>query len=263
MKYRILRSPLLQRFIDMHREYIREIPESKTAVLFIHGILGTPDHFIDFVKEVPREYSVYNILLDGHGKGVAEFSKSSMKKWRRQAKDIAEKLCRKYENIIIAAHSMGTLFAIELAIKHAEKVKFLFLLACPMKVGLRFSAFRNIYFIRRYGDRYSDEAAKNLIRLCSVKIEKGFFKYLGWIPRYLELFSEIRKVRKIYMSLNVPGFVFISKNDELVSETSADILRKNKNLHVRILSESSHSIYSREDYEYLLSSFKSAINSNL
>ena len=34
----------------MHEEYIRDVPGSDTAVLFIHGILGTPNHFRRFLS---------------------------------------------------------------------------------------------------------------------------------------------------------------------------------------------------------------------
>ena len=40
---------------------------------------------------VPDNISVYNVLLDGHGKGVKEFSKTSMKKWKKQIDDISPK----------------------------------------------------------------------------------------------------------------------------------------------------------------------------
>ena len=61
-----------------HDEYIREVDGAKTAVLMIHGIFGTPRHFDDIVNLAPKDWSVYNILLDGHGKGVREFSASSI-----------------------------------------------------------------------------------------------------------------------------------------------------------------------------------------
>ena len=48
------------------------------AVLMIHGIAGSPGHFRDFVPVIPPEFSVYNILLDGHSGKVENFSRSSM-----------------------------------------------------------------------------------------------------------------------------------------------------------------------------------------
>ena len=63
----------------MHKEYKRIVNGADSAVLFIHGILGTPNHFKEFIPLVPKEYSVHNLLLDGHGKGVKEFSRKKRK----------------------------------------------------------------------------------------------------------------------------------------------------------------------------------------
>ena len=50
------------------------------AVLMIHGIAGSPGHFRDLVPVIPPEFSIYNILLDGHSGKVENFSRSSMAK---------------------------------------------------------------------------------------------------------------------------------------------------------------------------------------
>ena len=69
-----------------HDEYVN-IKENDTAVLFIHGIIGTPRQFDFLIKEVPENYSVYNMLLSGHGKGVKDFSKTNMKNWEKEVKE--------------------------------------------------------------------------------------------------------------------------------------------------------------------------------
>ena len=51
----------------MHKEFVSFKPDIKKAVLFIHGILGTPRHFDDFIPLVPAGYNIFNVLLDGHG----------------------------------------------------------------------------------------------------------------------------------------------------------------------------------------------------
>ena len=48
-----------------HREYIRLVPGADTAVLFLHGIAGTPRHFdarLPLVHLVPENWSVYTVL---------------------------------------------------------------------------------------------------------------------------------------------------------------------------------------------------------
>ena len=48
----------------------RIVPQSDTAVLFIHGIIGTPNYFNRFIPLIPEDWTVCNLLLDGHGKGI-------------------------------------------------------------------------------------------------------------------------------------------------------------------------------------------------
>lgn len=64
-----------------HLEYINIIKDAIIAFVFIHGIVCSPNHFDDFIPLVPKSYSVYNILLDGHGNSVGDFGKTNMKKW--------------------------------------------------------------------------------------------------------------------------------------------------------------------------------------
>ena len=109
----------------MHQEYRRIVSGADTAVLFVHGISGTPNHFrqrIALEEMVSPGWSVYNLLLDGHGKGAEDFSRSSMEKWRSQVRRAFEDLAKNHDRVMIAAHSMGTLFALQLAIE-ARKVE--------------------------------------------------------------------------------------------------------------------------------------------
>ena len=42
-----------------HEEYIRHT-DGDRVVLFIHGFLGSPEHFEKFIELVPKEYGIYN-----------------------------------------------------------------------------------------------------------------------------------------------------------------------------------------------------------
>lgn len=44
---------------------------------------------------------------------------------------------------------------------------------------------------------------------------------IRWIPRYLELFAEIRRIRIIANQLKIPTRVYLSGHDEMVSLRSA------------------------------------------
>ena len=56
----------------------------RAAILFVHGILGTPRHFAPFLPYVPASWSVCNLLLEGHGGSVRDFSHAAMAQWKQQ-----------------------------------------------------------------------------------------------------------------------------------------------------------------------------------
>lgn len=43
----------------------------------------------------------------------------------------------------------------------------------------------------------------------SIERDNHILRYFGWIPRYLELFSEIRKTRKIIGKLLTPSHIYL------------------------------------------------------
>lgn len=237
-----------------HIEYKRIKENADTALLFVHGIAGTPNHFNIFMPYVPDNVSVYNMLLDGHGKSVRHFSNTSMPKWEKQVNAAVEELCLTHSNIFIIAHSMGTLFAVEQAIKN-KKIKKLFLLASPLKLFLKPQMFQNslkVYFNKINPSDPVAIAAKNCY---GIDKDKNIFNYFGWIPRYIELFKKIKQTRKSLCNLSTDTVVFQSQHDELVSLSSINYLNDNPHVTVNILKNSTHYFYSEDDKSVLIKAF--------
>lgn len=227
-----------------HQEYIREVPGSDTVVLCIHGILGTPDQFNPLLNQIPREWSVFNILLDGHGKKVQDFSHSSMTKWREQVQRTLTYLSVRYSKILIIAHSMGTLFALQAAAHKTKKIKALFLIDTPLIPMLRPVCVGNSLEII-----WDCIPANNHIGLAqkdafSIHPDKRLWLYLGWIPRYIELFKEIAITRKCISNIKIPCRVFLSQRDELVSLRSLKYLKDNPKIKVSMLEGATHFYFS-------------------
>lgn len=241
-----------------HKEYKRIVPEAETAVLFIHGIAGTPNHFKDFLPLVPKEFSVYNILLDGHGGKTENFSKTSMKKWENQVDFTVSDLLKTHEKIIIVAHSLGTLLAIEQVVKE-RRIEKLFLLAVPIKLFVKpvalFSAFR-IYLGNVPESNEKLVAMKNC---CGIELSKNLLKYLGWIPRFLELFGKIGETRKIIGNLKTDCMIFQSFGDELVSKKSIKYLEEKTSASINVLEKSGHYYYEKNDFDYSLGELRKFI----
>ena len=237
-----------------HNEYIRIQPDADSAMLFIHGILGTPNHFEPLLPLVPESMSVYNLLLEGHGKGAQDFGHSSMRKWEAQVEKAVHHLSASHSKIYIIAHSMGTLFAIEQAISH-KKISGLFLMAVPIlprpAPRLLVTAAR-LYFGKIRPDDKMTIAAQ---RACSITLSKNPLHYIGWIPRYLELFDKVRKTRGILSELAVSATAFQSQSDEMVSARSIQYLKKHSGMIVHTLASSGHHYYSPDDLAFLKNEF--------
>ncbi len=242
-----------------HKTYINDVDGADKAVLFIHGFLGSTEHFERFICHVNDSVAVYNILLKGHGGSVSDFGKASMYEWKKQISDIADRLCDRYEQVYIAAHSMGTFFAVEEAIKHSDRVKSIYLLQTPLKIGLKPAAAINT--IRSFFDVFSDdETAKAYKEAHSVKLNFRLWEYISWIPRYMELFRESKKARTTILELDTPCLIFQSKRDELVSMKSLRYIPKKCNIKTTILDNSAHFIYDDEEEKLLVENFVNMIS---
>lgn len=245
----------------VHKETKRLVAGAKTAVLFIHGINGTPNHFDMLTHLVPDTMTLHNLLLDGHGKMPLDFGRTSMKKWENQVQAAVDALAATHEEILIVGHSMGTLFAMEQAMR-CHKVKRLFLIAVPVTPWLGrqyYSNVFNMYFDRvRADDRYVMAA----IHCYGIGPDKNLLHYYRWTPRFLELFQKVHKTRKLLPHLKTPCTAYQSRQDEMVSRRSIPYLQKHAPFPVRVLEKSSHTYYDPTEEAYLQKEFLQFINEN-
>ena len=241
-----------------HAEYRKMVPGADTAVLFIHGILGTPNHFRDLiplVQLVPENWSIHNLLLDGHGGSVEDFAGSSMEKWKNQVKQSFKELSVNHKHVVIVAHSMGTLFAIQLAAEVPERIPFLFLLGVPLRPHMRFRMIGDC--LRMAFGTLPDDSV--LWKATSVNATNQLWKYIRWIPRYLELFREMIITERVMNQLKVPCTAYQSQKDELVSNLTYRVLVRSGVLTVHQLSNSTHFLYTPADTERICADLLSQI----
>lgn len=244
-----------------HREYVRIVPGADTAVLFLHGIVGTPRHFdsrLPLVHLVPESWSVYCLLLPGHGGTVEDFSRSTMGQWKDYVWNIFDALAQTHRRVILAGHSMGTLFALQLAVEKGERIPLLFLLASPICPQLTISAMSHcldLVFPGKHGDPALREA---ISASGSVRLTKKIWKYFLWIPNLLALLWESQKTKKLLPELTVKTVVFQSRKDELVARSSAKYLRRCPCVQLYELEHSTHFYYTDSDARRVQQAFADA-----
>lgn len=244
-----------------YREYIRQVDSSKMAVLMIHGIVGTPCHFRDLLPLIPEDWSVYNILLDGHGKQISDFARTSMKKWKEQVQSQLEYIFARHDKLVIVAHSMGSLFAIDAAIRYPDRIVQLFCHGIPMAVhtppATIASAWQVIFDRVKPGTMAAEMQAD-----CGVRLTRNLLRYIPCIPRFVELLQEIRRVRKLLPQLTVPCRSYLGSRDELVSQRSNKYLSSHPAITHIILPHSGHFCFDRKDLSFVRSQFLEIIEKN-
>ncbi|MBE6926856.1 MAG: alpha/beta fold hydrolase [Ruminococcaceae bacterium] len=245
----------------LNRETVRIVSDAKTAVLMIHGICGTPNHFralLPLEEAVPADWSLYNIVLDGHCEDVPAFGKASMKKWKAQTEKLFEELCNTYENIVLVGHSMGTLLSVRQALRRPEKVRLLFMVAAPTPPFVRLSAASYAVGLA-FGIKKEKAPVYNAMGIaCGMKLTPKLWRYIPWIPRMIELLQECSVVSKLYKDLQVPCIAWQSEKDELVSRRSIKVLQKCGTVQVNVLPNSTHFYYKEGEREQVVQSFREA-----
>lgn len=238
-----------------HQPYRRIVPDSDTAVVFVHGIVGTPDQFQPLLPLVPEHWSVDNLLLPGHGGSVQDFSRSSMAAWRAHVAAHIDDLAVTHQHILLVGHSMGTLFCIGEAIKRPTQIAGLFLLAAPLRIGLKPSAIRQSLQVA-FNIPRKTEAAQAAFRACSIAATPKLWQYLGWVPRYLELFQASRQGRQQISQVAVPTVAVQSQQDEMVSLRSCRHWKGLDRVTVHLLPRSRHFFYHSDDLPVLQQYFR-------
>lgn len=241
-----------------HSETRRLVPGAKYAVLFLHGIAGSPNQFrllIPLEELVPADWSVYNLRYPGHGGVVRDFGRSNINQWRSYAREAFLELAEKHEKVLIVGHSMGTLFATQLAVEFPEKISGLFLLNVPMRPMPRLFFIPNCLRLA-FGRIREDHPLERCFQIaCGVTPTPLVWRYIRWIPRIFELFAEINRTEKLLGKLTVPAVAWQSRKDDLVSNLSAAVLRKSGVMEVRELPDSTHFYYAPEDVRQIRKEF--------
>lgn len=245
-----------------HSSQVRLVDGAATAVLFIHGIVGTPRHFshiLPLVDCVPEHISCYNLQLPGHGGTVGDFAKSTMQQWKEEVWNVFRQLADAHEQVVIVGHSMGTLFALQLAVEFPEKVAFLFLIAAPIRPWVSLTGM--VCCMRAsFGCPRDDHPAEMaILQAGGTKLTRKLWCYIPWLPNMVSLLAEAHRTEKILPMLRTKTIVYQSCKDEMVSLRSGEILKRCPCVSLVTLAHSTHFYYPSEEIKAVCSAFTDAL----
>ena len=233
----------------MHIPAYKKCDGADTAVVFIHGFMGSPDQFEDLAETVHGLGCAYmSVLLPGHGCGIDGFVKSGEQYWTRHVQSELDKIKNDYARIFIVGHSMGGLLALNASIIRENNIAGLVLLATPLKIHLLNpkAMSKRLRFLRLPGDHEIKAAYMKAFSLTKSK----FFYYPLFVRPAISFLKLMKRTKKRLPEVFVPVCMFYSKNDETTSYKSVKLLDKGlcstqKTLFA--LDKSWHAFYSEDE----------------
>lgn len=232
-----------------HKPYIKEAEGASVAVLMVHGILGTPAHFDMLFPYIPATWSVYNIVLDGHGTTSRDFARTSRKKWEAQVEAEIARVCQSYERVVIVAHSMGCMLTMNAVVKLglSHKIAAMLFLGAALKPMCTPTIARTAFRMMYCKPNVSDPCEMAARTCCGTVIHKRIWEYLAWIPRFVELFMLASYTARRVPTYDLPMTVLQSYKDEVVGRSAIKPFERNPRAHSEFLMTSMHFYYSPED----------------
>lgn len=236
----------------MHEPFERLVPGAENAVIFIHGILSTPRFWEDYVAAVPLDWSATSLRLPGHGGTVLDFGRVKWGAWRQHVHDAISRLKATHRRVYLVGHSMGALLSLLEAADYPADVAGLLLMAVPLRIRVKPSAIVH-NMLKGVG---LAESAEELAAYYGTEQDWRVWRYIGWLPRYAELFVLSHQARQALPRLTTPVRAFQHGRDELVSPRSAALLAACPTVALATLGDSMHHDIAGMDKQTLLEALR-------
>lgn len=262
--------------LDFILKHEWENDKPKRAVLLFHGLTGSPFELKKYGQFLYNNgYDVFAECLPGHGENWEEIYTVKYQDWLNFAYSKYEKLKSEYENVFVSGLCLGAVLAIAVAEKY--KVDGIIALSTTLyldgwrlpwyKCFMPFVLSTNLRFYYKYPE-CEPHGVKNLKTRNAIKkiLEKGEvgmndFPMTGFYE-LLKLSSFVRKGIKKVIS---PILIIHSKEDDLTSTKSAEVVYKNissKDKEYIILYDSYHMVLYDNEKEFVFNKCLEFINTH-
>ncbi|CEN25371.1 alpha/beta hydrolase [Paraclostridium sordellii] len=244
--------------MDFKKSY--KLAGNEIGCLLIHGFTSTPAEMYPLAKFLNNNgYTVYSILLSGHGTNHDELLKVSYIDWYNDVEKAYEELLFECEEVVVIGHSMGGLLALMLASNyHVDK---LICLACALKPNNRWVKYTGIL---KYFKKYTEW--KNTNNYIDDDYRKYKLNYNVFpIHSVYQLYLASRAASSCLKGINSDTLIIQDKNDSQVKKESAYALYNgiaSKNKELVWIEKGTHSLTLGPKHEEVFEQILEFIKSN-
>ena len=236
---------------------------NEDAIVFVHGILGSPCQFQTLADELSGQgFDCKVLLLPGHGGSGKAFYQTPYGKWFEYVKHSIDKSTALYKRVFLVGHSLGGLLCLNYAAN--SDVSGVILINTPLvfKVSLKQLSFSlRILFSPAYKD---DEFLASYRQAFSVTGGK-WYEYPLWLRQFIGLYRYIGQTKKLLKDVRVKTIIIQSVHDESVLLKSMGLLKSglaNSKVEVIRLEESYHGYFPPEDRQLLVDTIANFIKNS-
>lgn len=217
-----------------------------TALLMLHGFSSSPAVFRLIAPLLKNYDHIYIPTLDGHGRSIAKFAKSTAKAWLRDAENAFKTLKEQFEFVDVLGLSLGGLLACEMV--HHYEIRNLFLLAPCLALTKNLTALKSIALILK------ELGFKNIAnrggRMDSPIMQELLYRQLP-LTSIIELLNLIDSFH--FKSWDTSTHLFLGQHDNVVNSKKVHtMLQVLPRLKVNYLANSNHVLSIDTDYEKIV-----------
>jgi len=199
---------------------IKELPKyNKVGVLVLHGFtshLRTVDGLKPYLQKLHIKSSFP--VLKGHGTKFQDLNGVTHREWYHDAEKAFLQLSKQVDKVVVVGLSMGGLVALELAMKHANKIAGVVTVGAALKFADPLSALTPIMSkVVPYWP------SPNAFR--DKKLAKNSRNY-KWFPTsaFASLYDYAQRIEKDLRKVKVPILIIHSKKDQIIAPRAANII---------------------------------------
>lgn len=192
---------------------------NREGCLLIHGFTGSAAHMYPLGRYLnDKGFTVYGVLLKGHGTTLDDMEKASHKDWINSVIDGYNTLKEKCDRIYVMGLSMGGVLSLILSGSH--QVDKVIAISTPIKIQDKLAKFTPLFkYFKRYKPWSSNSTTGSYGR------SLGYDKIpLKSVPELLKL---MKTAKKALDSIKCPILIIQPEGDKYVKLSSVDIIYNN------------------------------------